>query len=99
VCRTRALVRAAASARRDRTAAVTHDIEGYHITPQQAARIAYDAHVKLLAFDHSCRCRTDDGSLSMMPIGSGEVRVGRLSGDELGSRELTVPSPEVTIRQ
>jgi ribonuclease Z len=29
-----------------------HDIEDYHITPEQAARIANDAGVKLLAFYH-----------------------------------------------
>ena len=29
-----------------------HDIEDYHITPDQAARIADDAHARLLVFYH-----------------------------------------------
>ena len=49
---TRALGKGAREAGRDRTAAIMHDIEDYHITPQQAAQIANEAHVKLLAFYH-----------------------------------------------
>jgi ribonuclease Z len=49
---TRALGNGARDAGRDRTAAIMHDIEDYHITPEQAARIANDAQVKLLAFYH-----------------------------------------------
>jgi len=52
VSMTRALGTGAKSAGRDRTAAIMHDIEDYHITPDQAARIANDAHVKLLVFYH-----------------------------------------------
>ena len=37
---------------RDRTAAIMHDIEDYHITPEQAAEIANRAGVKLLVFYH-----------------------------------------------
>ncbi len=49
---TQSLGRGASAAGRDRTAAIMHDIEDYHITPEQAARIANDAAVKLLAFYH-----------------------------------------------
>jgi ribonuclease Z len=49
---TQALAKGASSAGRDRTAAIMHDIEDYHITPEQAARIANQAEVKLLAFYH-----------------------------------------------
>lgn len=49
---TRALGNGARDAGRDGTAAIMHDIEDYHITPEQAARIANDAQVKLLAFYH-----------------------------------------------
>jgi len=49
---TRSLQQGARSAGRDRTAAIMHDIEDYHITPEQAARIANDAGVKLLVFYH-----------------------------------------------
>ena len=52
VSMTRALGRGAAAAGRDRTAAVMHDIEDYHITPEQAAAIANDAHARLLVFYH-----------------------------------------------
>jgi ribonuclease Z len=49
---TRALQAGARSAGRDRTAAIMHDIEDYHITPEQAATIANDAGVKLLVYYH-----------------------------------------------
>jgi ribonuclease Z len=49
---TRALGKGAKSAGRDRTAAIMHDIEDYHITPEQAAQIANEARVKLLVFYH-----------------------------------------------
>lgn len=49
---TRSLGAAAEGANRAGTAAIMHDIENYHITPQQAARIANEAGVKLLVFYH-----------------------------------------------
>jgi ribonuclease Z len=49
---TRSLGRAAHDAGRDNTAAIMHDIEDYHITPEQAAQIANDANVKLLVYYH-----------------------------------------------
>ena len=49
---TQALGKGASAAGRDRTAAIMHDIEDYHITPEQAAQIANQAEVKLLAFYH-----------------------------------------------
>jgi len=52
VSMTRSLGKGASNAGRDSTAAIMHDIEDYHITPEQAAQIANDAHVKLLAFYH-----------------------------------------------
>lgn len=52
VSMTRALGRGAGSAGRDRTAAIMHDIEDYHITPEQAADVANAAGVRLLAFYH-----------------------------------------------
>jgi ribonuclease Z len=98
---TRALGKAARSAGRDRTAAIMHDIEDYHIAPEDAARIANDAGVELLVFYHllpapdgflarrlfsqgvnEVRRRdwtmADDGSLYTLPIGSKEVRMGRV---------------------
>lgn len=52
VNQTRSLGTAATSAGRTGTAAIMHDIEDYHITPEQAARIANEAGVKLLVFYH-----------------------------------------------
>ena len=98
---TRSLGRAAVGSGRDRTAAILHDIEDYHITPEQAARIANDAGVKLLVYYHLLPAAddvltrrlftqgvdavrrgdwtiADDGSLYTLPLGSGEVRVGRI---------------------
>ena len=98
---TRALGEGARAAGRERTAAIMHDIEDYHITPAQAAQVANDARVKLLAFYHllpspdnllTRRLFTngikevrrgewtiaDDGSIYTMPLGSSEVRIGRL---------------------
>lgn len=49
---TRALGKGANEAGRDRTAAIMHDIEDYHVTPEQAAQLANEAQVKLLAFYH-----------------------------------------------
>ena len=49
---TRALGNGARAAGRDRAAAIMHDIEDYHITPDQAADIANKAGVKLLVFYH-----------------------------------------------
>ena len=98
---TRALGAGAKSGGRARTAAIMHDIEDYHITPEQAAQLANDARAKLLVFYHllpapdnglarrlfaqgiSEARRGDwtiatDGSLYTLPIGSGDVRVGRI---------------------
>jgi ribonuclease Z len=49
---TRALGNGARSGGRDRTAAIMKDIEDYHITPEQAARMANTAGVKLLVLYH-----------------------------------------------
>jgi len=47
-----ALQRGSSSAGRDRVATIMHDIQDYHISPQEAAGIANRAHVKLLVFYH-----------------------------------------------
>ncbi len=49
---TASLERAAQSAQRGRTAAIMHDVQDYHISPEEAAHLANDAHVRLLAFYH-----------------------------------------------
>jgi ribonuclease Z len=49
---TKSLETAAHSVGRDRTEAIMHDVQDYHISPEEAATIANDANVKLLAFYH-----------------------------------------------
>ncbi len=49
---TRAIGEGAGGAGRNRAAAIMHDIEDYHMTPEQAASIANEAQVKLLVFYH-----------------------------------------------
>ena len=49
---TRALGSAAREAGRNQTATIMHDIEDYHITPEEVATIANDANVKLLVYYH-----------------------------------------------
>jgi ribonuclease Z len=73
---TQALGKGASAAGRDRTAAIMHDIEDYHITPEQAARIANQAEVKLLAFYHLLPA--PDGALArrLFAQGISEVRQG-----------------------
>ena len=57
-------------------AAIMHDIEDYHITPEQASRIANEAGVSLLAFYHLLPA--PDGMLARRVFAQGidEVRVG-----------------------
>jgi ribonuclease Z len=49
---TQSLGSAARGAGRDKTAAIMHDIEDYHITPEEAAEIANQAGVELLVYYH-----------------------------------------------
>ncbi len=49
---TESLERAAGKAGRDGTAAIMHDVQDYHISPEEAARAANEAGVGLLVFYH-----------------------------------------------
>jgi ribonuclease Z len=49
---TKSLEDAASSVDRQRTAAIMHDVQDYHISPEEAARIANDAKVHLLVYYH-----------------------------------------------
>jgi ribonuclease Z len=85
----------------ERTATIMHDIQDYHISPLEAAEIANEAGVKLLAFFHLLPAPdqfltrrlfgqsisgvrrgdwvlAEDGSLYTLPVGSQEVRIGRV---------------------
>lgn len=86
---------------RDRVAAIMHDVQDYHVSPEEAADLANQADVKLLAFYHLLpaadnlaarrmfargvdRARdgdwtvADDGSLYTLPVGSEDIRIGRI---------------------
>jgi ribonuclease Z len=92
----------AREAGRPRVAAIMHDIQSYHISPQEAADIANRAKVQLLVFYHLLPAPdnpltrrvfaqgvrevrqgdwtlADDGSLYTLPIGSDEIRIGRIT--------------------
>jgi ribonuclease Z len=100
---TQSLEDAAHSVERERTAAIMHDVQDYHISPEEAAAIANDAGVKLLVFYHLLPApdgflprqlfaqgvdavrrgdwtMADDGSLYTLPLGSRDIRIGRIDG-------------------
>jgi ribonuclease Z len=66
---TRSLGAGAKEGGRDRTAAIMHDIEDYHITPEQSATLANEAGVKLLVFYHLLP--SPDGVLMKGVFGNG----------------------------
>jgi len=98
---TRSLETAAHTVGRERTAAIMRDVQDYHISPEEAARLANEAKVRLLVFYHLLPApdgflarrlfsrgvdavrrgdwtMADDGSLYTLPLGSEEVRIGRV---------------------
>jgi ribonuclease Z len=56
-----------------RTAAVMHDVQDYHISPEEAAGLANDAHVKMLVYYHLLPA--PDGFLARRLFASGVNRV------------------------
>jgi len=100
---TKSLEDAAHTVARERTAAIMHDVQDYHISPEEAAAIANEAGVRLLVYYHLLPAPdgvlprrlfaagvdavrqgdweiADDGSLYTLPLGSEEVRIGRIEG-------------------
>ena len=73
---TRSLGAGAKEGGRPQAAAIMHDIEDYHIAPEESARIANDAGVKLLVFYHLLP--SPDGWLTKQVFGNGvaDVRKG-----------------------
>ena len=95
---TASLESAATSAQRDRTAAIMHDVQDYHISPEEAAQIANDAQVKLLVFYHLLPA--PDGFLARRLFSNGvnEVRRGEWTMADDGSLyTLPLDSDEVRI--
>ena len=100
VTMTRALGAGAGAAGRARAAKIMHDIEDYHITPEQAAQIANQAHAKLLVFYHLLPA--PDGFLPRRVFAQGvdEVRrSGWTIADDGSLYTLPIGSKDVLIGQ
>jgi ribonuclease Z len=82
---TRVMGVSASAAGRAGAAAIMHDIEGYHITPEQAAGIANEAHVKHLAFYHLLPAPDGMVTRRMFSQGIDAARTGDWSITEDGS--------------
>ena len=95
---TRSLENAMHSVSRDRSAAIMHDVQDYHISPEEAAKIANQANVRLLVYYHLLPA--PDGFLARRLFSSGvnEVRKGDWTMADDGSL-YTLPfgSKEVRI--
>jgi ribonuclease Z len=97
---TRAIGEGAREAGRDRTAAIMHDIEDYHITPEQTAQIANDAGVKLLVLYHLLPAPDDFLSRRLFANGLNGVRRGDWTIADDGSLyTLPIGSSDVHIGQ
>lgn len=98
---TSSLEAAAHSVGRSKTEAIMHDVQDYHISPEEAAGLANEAGVGLLVYYHLLPAPdgfltrrlfasgvnavrkgdwtiAEDGSLYTLPLGSKEVRTGRM---------------------
>jgi len=95
---TRSLGAAARAAGRESLAAIMHDIEDYHITPEEAARIANDARVKLLAFYHLSP--SPDGALPRRLFSAGVSQVrkdGWMISDDGSLFTLPIGTKDIKI--
>ncbi len=95
---TRSLGKGAGDAGRAGAAAIMHDIEDYHITPEQAARIANEARARLLVFYHLLPA--PDGALPRRVFAQGidEARDGDWAIGEDGSLyTMPIGSQEVHV--
>ena len=95
---TRAIGKGAGAAGRESAATIMHDIEDYHISPEDAAAIANDAQVRLLVFYHLLPA--PDGFLPRRLFGSGvdAVRDGRWALADDGSM-YTLPAGSTEVRE
>ena len=93
---TRSLEVAGEAAGRDRTAAIMHDVQDYHVSPEEAARLANEAGVKLLVFYHLLPA--PDGFLlrRLFANGVNEVREAEWTIAEDGSL-YTLPLGSSTV--
>jgi ribonuclease Z len=94
---TQALGAGAKDGGRPQTAAIMHDIQDYHVTPEQAARIANDAGARLLVFYHLLP--SPDGYIARQIFGRGvnQVRQGEWTIADDGSL-YTLPIGSAAVR-
>lgn len=95
---TAALERASAAAGRGNTAAIMHDVQDYHISPEEAAATANAAGVRLLAFYHLLPA--PDGFLARRLFAAGVDAVrprGWTIADDGSLYTLPIGSDEVKI--
>jgi ribonuclease Z len=92
-----ALEKSSAEAGNDRLAAIMHDIQDYHISPAEAAKIANEAGVKLLVFYHLAPAPDNFLTRSLFGHGVKEVRKGDWDLAEDGSL-YTLPLGSSEIR-
>ncbi len=95
---TASLEHAAHSVSRDRTAAIMHDVQDYHISPEEAAGLANQAGVELLVFYHLLPA--PDGFLprQLFARGVNEVRKGEWTIADDGSL-YTLPFGSKQVRK
>ena len=92
------LEKSLASAGNDRAAAIMHDVQDYHISPTEAAKIANAAGVKLLVFYHLMPAPDAFLTRRLFAHGVNDVRKGNWAIAEDGSLyTLPLGSSEVQI--
>ena len=92
------LEKSLASAGNDRAAAIMHDVQDYHISPTEAAKIANAARVKLLVFYHLMPAPDAFLTRRLFAHGVNDVRKGNWAIAEDGSLyTLPLGSSEVQI--
>lgn len=86
---------ALAAAGKPRQAKIFHDIPGYHTAPVEAARIANEAHVRLLVFSHLIPILPNRFAEKLFLRGVSDVRP---EGVELGHDGMVLKLPAGTTR-
>jgi len=94
---TRSLEQGARAVGREQTATIMHDIEDYHITPEEAAQIANEAQVTLLVFYHLLPSPDAFLTRRLFTNGVGEVRRGDWTMADDGSL-YTLPIGSKAVR-
>lgn len=94
---TESLETAAHTVGRDRTSAIMHDVQDYHISPEEAATLANDANVKLLVFYHLLPAPDNFLTRRLFSNGVNQVRKGEWTMADDGSL-YTLPLGSESVR-